>query len=74
MAKQIFKKRGGGSNTGESTFETSDEKTEVPEVDGVMQQIDKSLADTEHVKVEEIEFIQHEPIRIGCCFSRYEDD
>ena len=68
MAKQIFKKRGGGSNTGESTFETSEEKTEVPEVDGVMQQIDKSLADTEHVKVEQIEVQEPKMVRIGCCF------
>jgi hypothetical protein len=41
---QVFKKRGGGSgNEGESTFETSEEKTEVPEIDNVMAQIDRSI-------------------------------
>lgn len=53
MAKtQIYKKRGKGpGNTGESTFEQS-EKTEIPEIDGVMDQITRSLDKTKHVIVE----------------------
>jgi hypothetical protein len=48
---QIYKKRGPGGNTGESTFETSEEKTEIPEIDGVMSRIDRKLNETKNVVV-----------------------
>lgn len=67
MAKQIFKKRGGGKSVEESTFETSEETTEVPEIDGVMQQIDKSLTKSEGVKV--VETVEEKPERQGCCWG-----
>jgi len=49
---QVFKKRGpGGGNEGESTFETSEEKTEVPDIGGIMEQIDRNLNKTTNVIV-----------------------
>ena len=51
MAFQMFKKRGGGPSKGESTFETSEEKTEVPEIGEIMDQIDKSLNETRNIVV-----------------------
>ena len=49
---QVFKKRGGGSgNTGDSTFEQG-EKTEIPEIEGIMEQIDRNLNKAKHVIVE----------------------
>lgn len=48
---QIFKKRGGNNeNTGDSTFETSEE-TEIPEIDGIMAQIDRNLNETRNIIV-----------------------
>lgn len=53
---QVFKKRGNGpGNTGESTFEQN-EKTEVPEIEGIMDQITRSLDKTKHVIVEHKEY------------------
>lgn len=49
---QVFKKRGGGpKNNGESTFEQS-EKTEIPEIEGIMEQIDRNLDKSKHIIVE----------------------
>ena len=51
---QVFKKRGGGGpSKGESTFETSEEVTEVPDIGGIMEQIDRNLNKTRNVVIEE---------------------
>jgi len=71
--KQKYKKRGGGSgNTGESTFETSEKTVEVPEIGGIMDQIDTSLHETRNVVVKEKK-VKKEKVRSGGCFSSYED-
>lgn len=49
---QVYKKRGGGSSKGESTFETSEEVTEIPDISGIMEQIDKNLNKTHNIVVE----------------------
>ncbi len=69
MAKQKFKKRGGGNKTEKSTFETSEETTEVPEIEGVMKSIDKSLRKSENVKVKEIRVEAPERRRRSCCWD-----
>lgn len=69
MTKQVFKKRGGGNNTEESTFEISEETTEVPEIDGIMQQIDKSLMESDDIKVQEVKIEDPQKVRRGCCWS-----
>jgi len=53
---QIYKKRGpGGGNTGNSDLETSEEKTEIPDSDGIMSQIDRKLSETKNIAVREEE-------------------
>lgn len=49
---QVFKKRGGAPSKGESTFETSEEVTEVPDISGIMDQIDRNLNKTRDIIVE----------------------
>ena len=70
---QVFKQRNRvAGNTGNSTFdETSDEKLEIPDIDGIMQEIDKSLSKSEEIKVQPIvvEVEQIEVRRGPCCWS-----
>lgn len=61
---QIFKKRGGhNGNIGEFTFETSEEKTEIPEIEGAMSQINRRLNETKSVVVQEKTIVRE---RGGC--------
>ena len=53
---QVFKKRGGNNgNTGDSTFEPSEEKTEIPEIDGAVNQIDRRLNNSRDIVVQDEE-------------------
>lgn len=79
---QIYKKRGKGTgNTGESTFEQG-EKTEIPEIDGVMDQIEVSLSKTKNIVVKKkrkkkkkkiVKLVRakqvREPRRSNCCWG-----
>lgn len=69
MTKQKFKKRGGGNKTEESTFETSEEKTEVPEIEGIMKSIDKSLQKSKNIKVKEVKVEASKRRRNSCCWE-----
>lgn len=51
---QVFKKRGGPPKKGESTFETSEEVTEVPDIGNIMGQIDRNLNKTRDVVVQQL--------------------
>jgi len=50
---QVFKKRGGGPKKEESTFETREEVTEIPDIGGIMDQIDRNLNKTHDIVVKE---------------------
>jgi len=85
MAKsQVYKKRGKGpGKTDESTFEQG-EKTEIPEIDGVMDQIETNLNKTANIVVKPkkkkkkkkkavakkaVVKQKRQPRRSGCCWS-----
>ncbi len=48
--KQVFKKRGNvAGDIGDSTFETDEKKIKIPEIDKVMDRIDRNLNETKSI-------------------------
>lgn len=68
---QIFKQRNRvAGNTGSSTFdETSDEKLKIPDVDGVLGQIDKQLDKSKEIVIQPIREIKHSRPKGVYCWS-----
>jgi hypothetical protein len=70
MGEQVFKKTdNGGANEAESDFVVGEGNIEVPEIDGVMAQINKTLHKSESVRIEPIEIAPVRRVRSGCCWS-----
>ena len=72
MAEQVFKKTaGGGNNDEESTFVVGEGNIEVPDIDGAMEQINKTLRKTEIESAEMKPIILEETVRrrSSCCWD-----
>jgi len=68
---QLFKKRNGGPNNGgdeESTFVVGEGNIEIPEIDGIMQQIERTIsqADSRSAMIREEEQEQEQRRGCGC--------
>lgn len=59
---QVFKKRGvSNGDTGNSDLETSEEKTKIPDIGGIMGQINSKLNETSDIIVREEPTLERGP-------------
>lgn len=70
MGEQVFKKTdNGGANEAESDFEVGEGNIEVPEIDGIMAQINKALSRSEDIRIEAVAAEMVQRTDFDCCWS-----